>query len=214
MSAQKGNMRVHARACTHFAPSGLRRALPGFPRRNNRRHTSHTPSWVACAWGDPVDFHAASIASSSECAKGLTEVAVDAPTDIVDGFCASGQYVQMKVNPEDEKVAYLAIASAPASSPLKFVIKPGDNTAGEICALNAGDSVQISAAMGKGFQPEETAKAAKDLIFVCTGTGAAPVASLIDSSLPSKPYGVSGKVTVYFGAASPEAMPFVDRFES
>lgn len=127
-----------------------------------------------------------------------------------------GQYLQLRL-PEAEKPSFLAIASPPSLAAEKgefeFLVKAvAGSTAEALCGLGKGDVVEVTQAMGKGFQidlisPEEEYPTV--LIFA-TGSGISPIRSLIESGFGA---GKRPDVRLYYGARNLQRMAYQDRFK-
>ncbi|XP_074309432.1 fruit protein pKIWI502 [Silene latifolia] len=127
-----------------------------------------------------------------------------------------GQYLQLKV-PSSDKPSFLAIASPPSlaasDGEFHFLVKsvPG-STAELLCELRKGDVVELTAAMGNGFDldrispPEEFGTV---LIFA-TGSGISPIRSLIESGFGADK---RSDVRLYYGARNLQRMAYQDRFK-
>jgi len=126
-----------------------------------------------------------------------------AGTDLDSGFTVPGQYVQLTVG--EARPAYMAIASAPGAGNFEFLIQSTEGTAGDLCAVEAGGSVQISSPMGKGFNME-TIEANTPLFFV-TGTGISAIRSVIES----RDWQGTG-ARLYYGTFTPADMAYQDKF--
>ena len=83
-----------------------------------------------------------------------------------------------------------------------------DTTAEELCKLPPGSKVLVSPAMGPGF-PIESIADAKQIYLVCTGSGLAPIKSLIESNA------LKGEtrqtMTLLYGIHSKEHNPLNDQ---
>lgn len=161
-------------------------------------------------WGDDVVFHESSVQSNVEAAQGMRLITIEAPTEVSGAFAKPGQFVQAKPA-ADAKPSFYAISSPPgAEGPLEFLIKDAESNAW-LTGCKGGDSVQLSPAMGKGFdlacEAWSSAKVSQVGLFA-TGTGIAPIRATIESGA------LAGKVArLYFGVRSETSMPFADRFE-
>lgn len=164
-------------------------------------------------WGDDVTFHDASVVANVEAAEGLRLISIEAPPDVSEPFQRAGQFVQAKPS-ADAKPSFYAISSPPTSGSggqLEFLIKNADSNAW-ITGASAGDVVQLSPAMGKGFDVKCEAWEKSDVNQVslfATGSGVAPMRAVIESEA------LAGKVCrFYYGARSESGMAYTDRFDS
>ena len=77
-----------------------------------------------------------------------------------------------------------------------------------LCDLQKGDKVQVTGPFGDRFlMPNHSGS---NLLMICTGTGAAPMRAMTEYrrrlQMHSKP--VDGKLMLFFGARSPEELPY------
>lgn len=161
-------------------------------------------------WGDDVVFHEASVKSNVEAAQGLRLITIEAPAEVSGAFSKPGQFVQAKPD-ADAKPSFYAISSPPGvDGPLEFLIKDAESNAW-LTGAGSGDAVQLSPAMGRGFDLACEAWASAEVSQVglfATGSGIAPIRATIESGA------LAGKVArLYFGARTEASMPFADRFD-
>lgn len=162
------------------------------------------------AWGDDVVFHSATVKENVEAAEGLRLISIEAPPEVVVAFAKAGQYVQAKPG-ADTKASFYAISSPPGGDwPLEFLIKDAEANAW-ITRAKAGDAVQLSPAMGRGFDTTGEAWSSAGVSQVnlfAAGTGIAPLRSAIESKA------LEGKVCrLYLGARSESGLAFADKFD-
>jgi len=159
-------------------------------------------------WGDPVDFFDAAIYENSEAADGFRSIVLEAPPTVLDPYTKPGQFVQAKAGEED-KPSFYAISSPPSSGDkAEFLIKVAPSN-DWIVNAQKGDSLLLSAAMGKGFpvDGESWDGTVNQVGIFATGSGIAPIRSVIESGA------LRGKATrLYYGARTEASMPFQDRF--
>eukprot|EP00929_Paragymnodinium_shiwhaense_P015639 TRINITY_DN123738_c0_g1_i1.p1 TRINITY_DN123738_c0_g1~~TRINITY_DN123738_c0_g1_i1.p1 ORF type:complete len:376 (+),score=106.62 TRINITY_DN123738_c0_g1_i1:65-1129(+) len=177
--------------------------------RVQQRHRGATSKAQLRAWGDDVVFHEASVKANVEAGEGLRLITLAAPGDVTSAYKKGGQFVQVKPA-ADAKPGFYAISSPPNdSAPLEFLIKEVESN-GWLTKAAAGDVLQCSAAMGKGFAMEGEAWTGADVAQVglfATGSGVAPLRAVIESGA------LDGKVArLYLGARREATLPFSDRF--
>eukprot|EP00242_Pyramimonas_sp_CCMP2087_P000590 CAMPEP_0198233122 /NCGR_PEP_ID=MMETSP1445-20131203/116078_1 /TAXON_ID=36898 /ORGANISM="Pyramimonas sp., Strain CCMP2087" /LENGTH=321 /DNA_ID=CAMNT_0043913811 /DNA_START=103 /DNA_END=1068 /DNA_ORIENTATION=- len=147
---------------------------------------------------------------------GMSNLTIDVGEEIVKGYTKPGQFVQVRLS-ETGKAAFLAIASAPGAtkSTLELLVKPVDGaTAGDLCALEKGASVEVSPVMGKGFDLSSVPDAKTILIFA-TGSGISPIKALVEASAANGGLADSAAdVRLYFGAQTEGTMAFTDKFDA
>lgn len=169
---------------------------------------------VYASWND-FEWTHAKIASKTKEA-GMYSVILEVGEDIVKEYKRPGQFVQVDMIKKG-KAAFLAIASAPGTTTdtLELLIKPVEgSTAGDLCALDEGASVEVSPVMGKGFILDEVPGADTILIFA-TGSGISPIKALIEATPENGGLDAANKedVRLYYGAQKKEAMAFKEKFD-
>mmetsp|Transcript_62016 Transcript_62016/g.134487 ORF Transcript_62016/g.134487 Transcript_62016/m.134487 type:complete len:339 (+) Transcript_62016:41-1057(+) len=184
-------------------------AQPLRSRRQQEEAASRSTSTRRHAWGDPVDFFSATVEENVEAAAGLRLIRIAAPQEVIGPFQRAGQYVQARAG-EEAKPSFYAISSPPgANSTLEFLIKDSESNAW-IAATGKGDALQLSAAMGKGFDIDGEAWAGKvsQVNLFATGSGVAPIRSALEGGA------LAGKnCRLYYGAREESALAFAERFE-
>lgn len=113
----------------------------------------------------------APIASIRPAAESLFHVTVDVShsPDLAASYTKPGQYLQLRL-PQIPKPTFLALASPPSLTYSKgvfeFLVKRiAGSTAALLCELGRGDSVELSPALGKGFQIHGVSPPQSLLIF-------------------------------------------------
>jgi NAD(P)H-flavin reductase len=170
-------------------------------------HVLTTAGWNDFEWGT------ATVVSNEPAAKegGLRSVKVSVAQSTAEAYGTPGQFVQMRTT-EDGKPAFLAIASPPRSEPagiLELLIKSTEGTAGEICALKEGATVDVSPPMGGGFDLGKApiAESPNALLFA-TGSGISPIRALVKSGA------LDGRsVRLFYGTASSSTCAFLEEFD-
>mmetsp|Transcript_22938 Transcript_22938/g.47707 ORF Transcript_22938/g.47707 Transcript_22938/m.47707 type:complete len:350 (+) Transcript_22938:169-1218(+) len=192
-------------------------------------------------WGPDPEWSTATVAGNeAACPSGsCVTVTVTVSPDLIDEFAVPGQYVQLRQSglgdSDDNKPLFLAIASPPAASSttdeadaaagpssgteIEFLIKKTDNN-GWITSATPGTSVEISQVMGGGFPMEENFEGFKfdfptqNVLLFATGSGIAPIRSVIESGLlGTGPDSSAGRTArLYYGASTPDDMPYAERF--
>ncbi|KAE8732123.1 pKIWI502 protein [Hibiscus syriacus] len=128
----------------------------------------------------------------------------------------SRRYLQLRL-PDVEKPSFLAIASPPSQSAstgaFEFLVKKvAGSTAELLCGLKKGDVVELTQAMGNGFNidkidpPEDY----PTVLIFATGSGISPIRSLIESGFGADK---RSDVGLYFGARNLRRMAYQDRFK-
>lgn len=108
----------------------------------------------------------------------------------------------------------LAIASPPSlaasNGVFEFLVKSvSGSTAEVLCGLREGDFVELSSAIGNGFEIDEISRCQSVLIFA-TGSGISPIRSLIETGFNADE---RSDVRLYYGARNLKRMAYQDRFK-
>lgn len=116
-----------------------------------------------------------------------------------------GQFIKLSVG--EHEPAFLAIASAPGAERMRFLVQVGSPLTQDLAKLHAGETVQVSTPMGKGFDLSGLGE--KTPLFFATGSGI----SALRSVLESRDWTGTG-ARLYYGARSLARMPYQDEFSS
>ncbi|WP_256354294.1 benzoyl-CoA 2,3-epoxidase subunit BoxA [Variovorax sp. dw_308] len=80
-----------------------------------------------------------------------------------------------------------------------------------LCDLSAGASVDVTGPFGATFlMPNDPAA---NIVMVCTGTGVAPFRGFVERRRQLAPESSTGKLVLFYGAQTPQSMPYVDYLE-
>jgi benzoyl-CoA 2,3-epoxidase subunit A len=95
----------------------------------------------------------------------------------------------------------------PNTNNLALTVKrePGGVCSNHICDLRKGDRVAVTGPFGSTFLMPNDPQAR--IVMVCTGTGSAPFRAFTMRRQRTMPE-THGKLTLFFGARSPEALPY------
>ncbi|XP_012440842.1 fruit protein pKIWI502 [Gossypium raimondii] len=158
------------------------------------------------------------ISSIETAAESLFHISIDVSSspDLAASHTLPGQYLQLRL-PDVEKPSFLAIASPPSlaasSGAFEFLVKSvAGSTAELLCGLKKGDVVELSQAMGNGFNidkidpPEDY----PTVLIFATGSGISPIRSLIESGFGADK---RSDVRLYYGARNLRRMAYQDRFK-
>ncbi|KAI4379122.1 hypothetical protein MLD38_005457 [Melastoma candidum] len=139
----------------------------------------------------------------------------DSP-ELLSSYMIPGQYIQLRI-PGFRKLSFLAIASPPstaaATGEFEFLVKSvKGSTAEALCRMRKGEFVEVSQAMGKGFEIDRIGPPEKfPTVFIfATGAGISPIRSLIESGFCAER---RSDVRLYYGARNLERMAYRDRFK-
>ena len=124
----------------------------------------------------------APLTSIRPAAESLFHISVDVSDspDLANSFTTAGQYLQLRVPTDDDvsKPSFLAIASPPSLASVQgvfeFLVKSfAGSTAELLCGLNKGDVVELSQAMGIGFDIDQISPPEdyQSVLIFATGSG-------------------------------------------
>nr|XP_017224159.1 PREDICTED: fruit protein pKIWI502 isoform X2 [Daucus carota subsp. sativus] len=162
-----------------------------------------------------ASLHPVSLSSISPAAESLFHVSLDVSSSpsLVSSYTRPGQYLQLRL-PHNNRSTLLAIASPPSlaesSGVFEFLVKSvRGSTAEMLCELKEGDIVELSHAIGNGFEVEEIRRCETVFIFA-TGSGISPIRSLIETGFNADE---RSDVRLYYGARNLIRMAYQDRFK-
>lgn len=140
-----------------------------------------------------TDFLRTTVQSATEEANEQIRIVLADPAGLVDVHERPGQYCHLRV-PGGEPSFY-ALFSTPAERALAFLVKAAGEPGAGIAALRAGDAIEASAPEGPGFDVD--AAKGRDVVFVATGTGIAPIRAVIEVVLTRRTD--FGALSLYYG---------------
>ncbi|XP_073049940.1 fruit protein pKIWI502 [Primulina eburnea] len=155
----------------------------------------------------------------SPAAESLFHITIDVSDspELASSYTKAGQYLQLRLQDPDSKPSFLAIASPPSVSWSKgvfeFLVKSvAGSTAELLCGLQKGDVVELSSAMGKGFNIDEISPAEnyQTVLIFATGSGISPIRSLIEAGFGADK---RADVRLYYGARNLDRMAYQERFK-
>lgn len=154
-----------------------------------------------------MQWYPGAVASVLPAATGSFHLHLDVPPAAAASYAIPGQFVRLK--PKEAPEGMFALAQAPGRGPrFELLVKRGTPIAEELRGLSPGDTVEVSAAQGRGF-PVQAARG-KNLLLVATGTGLAPMRAVIDFVRQDR--AGWGRVTLLFGAFTPSHFPWPEEF--
>jgi len=111
---------------------------------------------------------------------------------------------------------YLAMSNSPHAhrqdGRLEFLVKKSPSSEW-LWKARAGQDVQLTSALGKGFQFKELEDKANSILLLATGTGIAPINAAIDEF--AYRWRAQGKtIRLYVGAESVEELPLKDHIRA
>ncbi|XP_047341112.1 fruit protein pKIWI502 [Impatiens glandulifera] len=182
--------------------------------RNRRRFFSI----AASVREDTTVWTPASLTGVYPAADSLFHITInvsDSP-DIVSSHTRAGQYLQLRL-PDIAKPSFLAIASPPklaeAKGEFEFLVKSIPGSIAELlCGLRKGDVVELTQAMGRGFDIDQITPAEEypTVLIFATGSGISPIRSLVESGLGANK---RADVRLFYGARNLERMAYQEKFK-
>lgn len=118
---------------------------------------------------------------------------LDPPEGHLDAHVRAGQYCELALPGGDG--APFALMSTPAERTLAFLVGDRNEPGKSISALSVGDEIEVGPPMGPGFDLE--ACLGRDVTFVATGTGIAPVRAALTQALTRADD--LGRIRLYYG---------------
>ncbi|KAG8382831.1 hypothetical protein BUALT_Bualt05G0119300 [Buddleja alternifolia] len=190
--------------------------LRHFSHRLRRRSLAVSASAVR---QDTTLWTPAPLLKVSAAAESLFNITIDiseAP-DLAASYTNAGQYLQLRLQDPDAKPSFLAIASPPSIAASKgvfeFLVKSvAGSTAEVLCGLGKGDVVELTLAMGKGFNIDQISppESYQTVLIFATGSGISPIRSLIESGFSADK---RSDVRLYYGARNLNRMAYQERFK-
>ncbi len=149
--------------------------------------------------------HPAFLRNRRELAGGLFTFSIEPPAAVRSTFHTPGQYHRLAIDGVGE--SYFALASAPDAATFEYLARTGSPLAD---AFVDGVSVQVSEVVGPGF-PLQLA-CGHNLVLVATGTGIAPIRSVILKLLPQRQ--AFGRVQLVYGVREASEFAFSSEFDA
>ncbi|KAL1568400.1 fruit protein pKIWI502 [Salvia divinorum] len=155
----------------------------------------------------------------SPAAESLFSVTIDVSEspELAASYTKAGQYLQLRLPEPESKPSFLAIASPPSAAAsngvFEFLVKSvAGSTAELLCGLQKGDFVELSPAMGKGFDVDQISpsESYQTVLIFATGSGISPIRSLIETGFGAEK---RSDVRLYYGARDLNKMAYQERFK-
>jgi NAD(P)H-flavin reductase len=198
--------------CAYRAMRRVVAAPIAAPTSRPRRARAHVPAhagWNDFAWSKATVVANERRARTPEAE--LRTIGLEIGAAARAAYATPGQFLQIRTR-EDGKAAFIAIASAPGEcaygeGAVELLVKAqSGTTAAEICALDVGAEVDVSPAMGKGFDLTAVRGRSNAVLFA-TGSGISPIRALLRSgTLQTR----ADATTVYYGTRDAEATAFLE----
>ncbi len=152
------------------------------------------------------EWHDAKVVSLTLTATGLDHLVVKVPAVLASAYKMPGQYTRLMV--QGKTAGLYALAGAPGRDTFEFLVKKDGSVVNAVSSLHAEADLKISEPLGHGFPLEGFD--GRPLWLLGTGSGLAPLRAVVHTLL-EKP-ARSAKVTLIYGARTPEHVPFGDEF--
>ncbi|KAG8366685.1 hypothetical protein BUALT_Bualt17G0105200 [Buddleja alternifolia] len=155
----------------------------------------------------------------SPAAESLFHITIDVSEspDLAASYTHAGQYLQLRLKDPNIRPTFLAIASPPSIAAsrgvFEFLVKSiAGSTAELLCGLRRGDTVELSPAMGRGFEIDRISPPEnyQTVLIFATGSGISPIRSLIEAGFGADK---RSDVRLYYGARNLDRMAYQERFK-
>ena len=155
------------------------------PTLTNFIYSTHTALHASTA--KTTNFLDCKIIKNEIEAQDLRSIDIEVSEDITQQYQQPGQYCQIKVG--DSKPGFYAIRSPPdGRKVLSFIVKESESNA-PLTSCQLENTIQMSCPQGNGFKIAENFDGYKydfpttQVLMLACGSGLAPIASAIDSSI-------------------------------
>lgn len=140
-----------------------------------------------------VELTRTKVASAADEAAEQRRLVLLDPGGLTERHVRPGQYCHLRV--PGGTAAFYALMSTPAERELAFLIKSAGEPGAQLAALGPGDPVEVGPPHGPGFDVD--AAKGRDVLFVATGTGIAPIRAVIEEVLTHPDE--FGALSLYYG---------------
>ncbi len=147
-------------------------------------------------------WHTATLTRNQVVGPQLHRLSLEVSAFVAKSFHTPGQYQRVRLSGGED--AFFAMASSPGTPHFEYLIRAHEGVARAWSALAVGATVEVSAVDGPGF-PLERARG-QNLLLIGTGTGFAPLRSVISSIRPRR--AEFGRIEGAYGAMTPEHLAF------
>ncbi|KAL0463515.1 UNVERIFIED_CONTAM: Fruit protein [Sesamum latifolium] len=188
-------------------------------RLSHHLHRRSLAVTAAAVRQDTIHWAQTPLVKVSPAAESLFHISVDISDspELATSYSKAGQYLQLRLQDPRTRPAFFAVASPPSITAsegvFEFLVKsiPG-STAELLCGLQKGDVVELSPAMGKGFDIDRISppESYQTVLIFATGSGISPIRSLIEAG-----FGADRRsdVRLYYGARNLHRMAYQERFK-
>jgi NAD(P)H-flavin reductase len=127
------------------------------------------------------EWYPATVAEAATAGAPLVELSLHVPPEVAGAFHAPGQYHRVRLAGAENP---FAIASGPGTEPFRYLLRRNPGVAAAWAALPVGARLEVSLPRGPGF-PLSVARR-RPLLLVGTGTGFAPLRSVVEAVLADR----------------------------
>jgi NAD(P)H-flavin reductase len=127
------------------------------------------------------EWYPATVAEPAVAGAALLELALQVHPEVARAFRAPGQYHRVRIAGVENPYA---IASAPGREPFRYLVRRAPGVAEAWASLPAGAALEVSLPKGPGFPLPEAR--GRRLVLVGTGTGFAPLRSVLEAVLEER----------------------------
>ncbi|KAL8531784.1 hypothetical protein ACS0TY_008397 [Phlomoides rotata] len=189
------------------------------PLRHFSRHLRRSFTVSAAVRQDTTLWTPTPLLKVSPSAESIFNITIDVSEspELAASYTKPGQYLQLRLQDSEAKPSFLAIASPPSvavsGGVFEFLVKSvAGSTAELLCGLHKGDIVELTPAMGKGFDIDQISPPEdyQTVIIFATGSGISPIRSLIEAGFNADK---RSDVRLYYGARNLNWMAYQERFK-
>ncbi|XP_047957418.1 fruit protein pKIWI502 [Salvia hispanica] len=204
---------------SHVPPMTLSKLRPLHHLSHHLRRRSLAVS-AAAVRQDTTLWTPTPLLKISPAAESLFSITIDVSEspELAASYTKAGQYLQLRLPEPESKPSFLAIASPPSAAAsngvFEFLVKSvAGSTAELLCGLQKGDLVELSPAMGKGFDVDQISppESYQTVLIFATGSGISPIRSLIEAGFGAEK---RSDVRLYYGARDLNKMAYQERFKA
>lgn len=132
-----------------------------------------------------TEYAPATLLRARPAAEAQAFIDVAPPPGFAEAYVRAGQFCKIRVG---EHEGIFAMFSSPSEPPARFLVRVGNPEGGEaadlLATLRDGAPIEMTLPAGEGFRLERAE--GRDVRFVATGTGVAPVRAAIEQVLEAR----------------------------
>jgi len=153
-------------------------------------------------------FVRTTVLDAAEEAAEQTRLVLRDPERFLDLHARPGQYCHLRL--PGRPSSFYALYTTPAERQLAFLVKAAGEPGAELAALRPGDVLEVTPPEGPGFDVQ--AAKGRDVVFVATGTGIAPMRAVVASVLAQR--AEFGTLSLYYGVRDASFVAFARDLEA